>query len=484
MPGQSASFSVTATGTAPLTYQWQRNGVAITGATVGQLHTRFDRARPTADATFRVVVSNVAGSATSNDATLTVSPATPVLSISPQPTDQTVVAGAMASFTVGGTCSSSTLIIQWQRSGTQGFVDIAAATSPTYSFMAASGDNGARFRAVLSCGGAGTTASSVATLTVTTPAGATLSLLPVTGLRDQAPIGLTTGIDPAPGGGWDFTSTNVIRHLSADLSTITLVAGSASSGHADGPAASATFFTPLGLVHDAAGDIYVADTTNQTIRRIAADGTVTTIAGSQGNYGYVDGTGAAAQFNNPTGITLGPDGDLYVTDVNNGAIRRVTTAGVVTTYAGGTVGFADGAPATARFSGPRGVVAAPNGDLYVADTGNARIRRVVRSGTSAGNVVTFAGNGTFSTPGADGVGVAAGIPSPNAITLRGGHAVRARLDQGPDDRHRHGSRHVHRRLLDGPVRRLRGRRGRRRAVRHAERRDRAAADRRTDRRGQ
>ncbi len=418
MPGQSASFSVTATGTAPLAYQWQRNGVPITGATSAS-YTLATTALTDSGATFVVVVSNVAGSATSNAATLTVSPASPVLSISPQPTNQAVVAGAMASFTVGGTCSSGTLTIQWQRLSGTAFADIAGATSATYSFMAAAADNGAQFRAVLSCSGASTTASSVATLTVSTPSSVTLSALPVTGLRDQAPIGLVNGIDPAPGGGWDFTSSNVIRHLSADLSTITLVAGAGSAGSADGPAATATFNTPFGLVHDASGNIYVADTQNQTIRRIGTDGTVSTIAGSVGMYGFVDGTGSAAQFSSPSAITLGPDGDLYVADKGNGAVRRVTTAGVVTTYAGSGTGFADGPPATAKFNNPNGLVAAANGDLYVADFGNARLRLVVRSGNVAGSVATFAGSGSFAMPGVDGIGIAAGIPLPNAIALRG-----------------------------------------------------------------
>ena len=418
MPGQSASFSVAATGTAPLAYQWQRSGVAIPGAT-STTYTLASTAQTDSGVTFRVVVSNVAGSATSNDATLTVTATSPVLAISPQPVNQTVTAGAMASFTVGATCSSGTVTIQWQRLAVAAFVDLPGATAPTYAFTAAIGDSGAQFRAAVSCSGASATTSNVATLTVTAPSSVTLSLLPVTGLRNQAPIGLANGIDPAPGGGWDFTSTHAIRHLSADLSTVTLVAGGNGNGSADGPAASATFNSPAGLVHDAAGNIYVADTANNTIRRIATDGTVTTLAGTAGTSGATDGTGAAASFSAPAGIALGPDGDLYVIDRNNASIRRVTLAGVVTTYAGGTPGFLDGAPTAARFSNPYGLVAVANGDLYVADGGNQRIRRIARSGTTAGAVTTLAGNGTFTTPGVDGVGTAASIPFPFAIAVRG-----------------------------------------------------------------
>ena len=420
MPGQPASFSVTATGTAPLAYQWQRGGVAIVGAT-SATYALPTTAVVDSGSTFRVVVSNVAGSATSDDAVLTVTAATPVLTISPQPVSQTVSAGAPATFTVGGTCSSATLTIQWQRSSgnATAFVDIPGANATRYTFMAAAGDNAALFRAVLSCSGQVATASDTAMLTVVTSAVLTLSEIPVVGLRDQAPIGGTWGIDPTPGGGWDFTSSNAVRHLSADLSTITLVAGGSDAGSTDGPSAAARFAAPSGVVHDAAGVAYVTDTTNHTIRRIAPDGTVSTLAGTAGMAGASDGSGAAARFSVPFGIAIGPDGDLYVADGTYGTIRRVTTAGVVTTYAGsGSAGYADGPAASAQFRA-HGIAVAPNGDVYLADTGNSRIRRIARSGTSAGMVTTFAGNGSSTTPGPDGVGIAAGVPYPQGLLLRG-----------------------------------------------------------------
>jgi sugar lactone lactonase YvrE len=421
--GQGASFTVAATGTAPLAYQWQRNGVDVAGATT-TTYAIATTALADSGAVFRAVVTNSAGSATSNTATLTVTASLPVLTIAPQPAGTSVVAGTQASFSVGGICGAGTLGIQWQRNqgsvAAPNWVGISAATATTYSLSTAIGDSGAQFRAVLDCGGQSVTPSNAATLTVTSPGTVTLALLPTVGLRDQADISSATAIDQDPGNSFTFITSSRVKRLSADLGTITPVAGGPFAGSTDGAAASASFNQPLGLTQDAAGNIYIADTGNHTIRRIAADGTVSTLAGLPGTSGTADGTGSAARFNRPWGIALGPDGDLYVADQSNNLIRRVTTAGVVTTYAGsGINGYADGAPATAKFSSPEGVAVAANGDVLVADYSNARIRRIVRSGNVAGTVQTLAGNGTSTAASPDGIGTAAVIGGPEGIVLRG-----------------------------------------------------------------
>ncbi len=422
--GQSATFTVVAAGTAPLTYQWQRNGVDIEGATAATY--TLSTTPLDSGVVFRAAVTNCAGSVTSNGATLTVATSGPVLTITPQPANASVATGAQASFAVGGTCSSGTLDIQWQRnSGTEGaFVDIAGATAATYSFMTVLADSGAQFRALLDCSGQSATTSSAATLTVSAPGSVTLSLLPINGLRPQADISAATAIDQLSDGSYVFASQNRLKKLSADLLTITPFAGTTTSGSTDGDAlTSALFNTPFGLTHDAAGVVYVADTRNSTIRRIAVDGTVSTLAGSPGLTGSADGTGPAARFQSPWSIAMGPDGDLYVADNQGATIRRVTTAGVVTTYAGtGTAGFLDGLPTVAQFRSPSGIAVAANGDVIVSDSANHRMRRIVRSGNVAGSVETLAGSGATASPGADGTGAAAGIVFPTNVYVRGNNA--------------------------------------------------------------
>jgi hypothetical protein len=391
--GQAASFSVAASGDAPLAYQWQRNGADIAGATATS-YTIAATVLADGGAAFRAVVSNAAGTVASNAATLTVLMSVPVLTVTLQPAATTVVAGTPASFSVAATCSAGTLGVQWQRGQTSGgilsWADIATASTATYSFATTIGDSGMQFRAVFDCGGLSITTSLAALLTVTPPPTVTLAALPIVGLRPQAEILEVAGIDQEAAGSYAFISSNRVKRLSADLSTITPVAGGFGGGSTDGAADVALFRQPLGLTHDAAGNVYVADTANYTIRRIAPDGTVSTLAGVAGVGGTADGTGAAARFTRVNGIALGPDGDLYVSDYDNARIRRVTTAGVVSTYAGSVFGVEDGAPLSARFVGPSAITVAANGDVLVAD--GPRIRRIVRSGNAAASVETLSGS--------------------------------------------------------------------------------------------
>ena len=417
--GQAASFGVVATGDAPLAFQWQRGGADIAGATAAT-YTLAATAIGDDGATFRVLVSNGSGSATSNAATLTVTASAPVLTITQQPASTVVVAGSMATFSVAATCSSGTLGIQWQRSqGGAAFANIAGAIAAAYDFSTLVGDSGAMFRAALDCGGQSATASSVATLTVTTPGSVTATATPIVGTSGQAYIDQVNGIVQAPDGSFVFTYSLGVKRLSADLAAITPIAGSATGGSADGPGASASFKNPTGVAQDGAGNLYVADAGNQTIRRIAPDGTVSTLAGMAGATGSADGTGSAARFSSPTAIAIGPDGDLYVCDLGNATIRRVTTAGVVTTYAGSTQGFLDGPAASAQFHNPTGIAVAANGDVLVSDTFNNRVRRIVRAGTGAGVVETLAGDGTTSMNPTDGTGTTAVMPQPSGMMVRG-----------------------------------------------------------------
>jgi sugar lactone lactonase YvrE len=180
-----------------------------------------------------------------------------------------------------------------------------------------------------------------------------------------------------------------IRKVTA-AGVVTTLAGTAGmAGSADGTGAAARFNGPSGVVVDSAGNLYVSDRNNCTIRKVSAGGVVTTLAGTAGIAGSADGTGAAARFYNPNGMAIDSAGNLYVVDTDNSTIRKVTPAGAVMTLAGsaGVTGSSDGTGATARFNHPIGVTVDSASNLYVTDSGNATIRMV----TPAGVATTVAG---------------------------------------------------------------------------------------------
>jgi hypothetical protein len=221
------------------------------------------------------------------------------------------------------------------------------------------------------------------------------------------------------------TENHTIRKIDS-AGVATTIAGSAGSpGSTDTPP---RFRFPGGITA-LGGDLYVTDSENHTIRKVTTGGLVTTIAGDPGTTGSADGSGTTALFNNPQGIVV-LGGDLYVADSGNHTIRKVTTGGDVTTLAGsaGNAGSANGSSADARFRSPLGI-AVLGASLYVADSGNHTIRKVlVPSGTTS----TFAGSA--GQPGvADGSGATARFSSPDGIAGvgsalyvadRGNHAVR------------------------------------------------------------
>src|SRR5881275_1428763 len=153
-------------------------------------------------------------------------------------------------------------------------------------------------------------------------------------------------------------------------------AGNAYGGNGTG--SQAIFDYPYATAVDGAGNVYVADTYNYTVRKITPAGVVTTLAGTPGVHGSADGTGSAAQFWQPWGIAVDSAGIAYVADQANSTIRKITPAGVVTTIAGaaGMFGSADGSGSAARFNAPDGIAVDSSGNLYVADTLNSTIRKI------------------------------------------------------------------------------------------------------------
>ena len=233
---------------------------------------------------------------------------------------------------------------------------------------------------------------------------------------------------------------------------VTTLAGNAAAppGSADGDGAAASFNFPIGVAVNTAGDIFVADTNNDTIRKVTPAGVVTTLAGTAGQRGSADGTGAAARFYNPEGVALDGAGNVFVADGGN--IRKITPAGAVTTFAGtaGSAGVAvdaggnvyvaevtiiqkisptgvvttlagnaaappgsvDGTGTDALFSSPNGVAVDGAGNVYVADT------FIIRKITPAGVVTTLAGS-TSSAGNVDGTGAAASFLLPNGVAVDG-----------------------------------------------------------------
>ncbi len=212
----------------------------------------------------------------------------------------------------------------------------------------------------------------------------------------------------------DFNNS-IIRKITP-AGVVTTLAGSGVFGSTDATGAAASFDYPNGVATDSAGNVYVAEGFNNTIRKITPAGVVTTLAGKAGVFGSTDATGAAASFDFPSGVATDSAGNVYVADRNNSAIRKITPAGVVTTLAGtaGLTGSTDATGAAARFNHPSGIATDSAGNVYVADQGNSTVRKI----TLAGVVTTLAGTAGV-TGSTDATGAAASFHFPTGIATDG-----------------------------------------------------------------
>jgi sugar lactone lactonase YvrE len=211
------------------------------------------------------------------------------------------------------------------------------------------------------------------------------------------------------------TFNSTIRKITPAGVVTTIAGAAASPGSVDGRGSLARFFEPEGIAMDAVGNLYVADTGNHTVRKITVTGVVSTLAGSAGTYGSEDGIGVAAHFLKPPGIGVDRAGNVYVSQPVYSTIRKITPGGVVTTWAGRVLeeGAVDGLSDAARFRGPQGLAADEYGNVYVADTGNNTIRRIAPSG----QVTTVAG-----VPGSIGIRTGAlpgSLAQPVAVAMAG-----------------------------------------------------------------
>lgn len=275
-----------------------------------------------------------------------------------------------------------------------------------------------------------------------------VSSLTLTGTASS--LNSPSGITRDPGGNLivcDRDNHRIVKITPAGVTSV--LAGSGIAGFTNGTGTGAQFNQPYSIVADASGNFYVSDRMNNAIRKITPAGVVSTLAGN-GTGASVDGTGSAASFAEPLGITLTSSGNLYVADYATQSIRKVTMAGVVTTPVTGYMVFGmasdasnviyftnyfqnrvykftegsntpvlvagdtspgntDGTGAAARFATPAGIVADGSGNLYVTETGNHLIRKI----TPAGVVTTLAGSTIGNT---DGQGSSARFDGPIAIT--------------------------------------------------------------------
>jgi trimeric autotransporter adhesin len=245
--------------------------------------------------------------------------------------------------------------------------------------------------------------------------------LPVMGaLAITQPVDNPCAVTPDGVGGFYVASSsqNRVYRVAAD-GKLTLVAGSGVYGFSGdgGQAASAQLASPLGLLADSAGNLYIADTHNHRIRKVTPAGAITTVAGN-GTSGFSGdgGLAASAQLSFPDGVTMDSAGNLYIADFNNLRIRKVTPAGVITTVAGnGSPGFSgDGGLATsAQITRSWGLTSDSTGNIYIADTYSDRIRKV----TPAGIITTVAGTGASGFSGDGGLAVSAQLNRPFGVAL-------------------------------------------------------------------
>ena len=378
---------------------------------------------------FRLVATNVNASLPSTSATLSVNSIPPT--IGSNPSNATANLGQNVFFT-GSATGTPEPTLRWQRQpyGTVGFVNLSddgvfgGTTTTTLSVLGVTaGMNGDVYRLSATSAG-GTTASTLATLTVNL--GTTMStfagIAGFTGASDgtgsaarfNAPSSIVVDVS---GNFYIADQGNSVIRKMTPSGVVTTLAGLAGvRGSNDGAGVDARFNSPAGVAVDALGNVYVADTFNHTIRVINSLGVVTTLAGTAGTTGAVDGIGAAARFTLPSGLAVDSGGTVYIADSGNHAIRRLSNIGSVTTLAGalGVAGFTDHVVgASARFNSPSALVLDSSGNLCVADAQNNAIRKI----SAAGSVSTWAGNLVGAGGSTDGTGTGASFNRPSGLAL-------------------------------------------------------------------
>ena len=212
---------------------------------------------------------------------------------------------------------------------------------------------------------------------------AMVTAVTATTLTVRVPTGAGTGKITVETGGKRISSAKDFTYIY----TVSTLAGNGIAGFKEGEGLVAEFKLPFGIVTDASGNVYVGDGGNNRIRKVTAAGVVSTLAGN-GNSGFVDGPADVAQFNNPEGVAVDASGNLFVADFANYRVRKISGGGVTTVAGNGIAGFKEGDALAAQFFDPEGIAVDESENLFVAEYGNSRIRKI-----AAGVVTTHAGNG-------------------------------------------------------------------------------------------
>jgi sugar lactone lactonase YvrE len=398
----NVTFSVLADGTAPLRYQWHFSGANLAGATNSSFAIGLVTTNDAGN--YSVSITNDYGSVTSTLAGLTVLVIPPGITV--QPAGQTVPGGSNATFSVEAT-GSPPLSYQWLFDGAV----LEGQTNSILSLFNTTSNQAGAYGVWITSPYGGIT-SHIATLTVGGPPIITSQPSDqwvLAGGRALITAGVS-GVGPLTFQ-WQLNGSNLPNNL------ITTVAGNGNFGFAGdgGLATTGRVNFPYGVAADNAGILFIADSSNNRIRKVNTNGIITTVAGAGAPSFSGDGGAATnARLNRCDGIAVDGIGNLFIADTLNNRIRKVDPNGIISTVAGGGASLGDGGAATnARLYNPYGLTLDSNGDLFIADTLNSRIRRVDANGI----ITTVAGTTSAGFSGDGGAATNATLNSPKDVAL-------------------------------------------------------------------